>query len=68
MAHMNFLSDLTLADLQDLFNSAITSEYILGEGGGWRSGATITNEEVELLFQQVFSLVFFLLNHYIFLL
>ena len=54
MAHMNFLSDLTLADLQDLFNSAITSQFILGEGG-WRDGAWISAAEVELLFQQVFN-------------
>ena len=57
MAHMNFLSDLTLANLQDLFNSANWSLSILGEGGGWRDGVTLTNEEIELLFQQVFDSV-----------
>jgi hypothetical protein len=55
MAHMNFLSDLTLANLQDLFNSASDSPSITVEGGGWREGATITNNELELLFTQVFD-------------
>jgi hypothetical protein len=52
---MNFLSDLTLADLQDLFNSAILSPSITGEGGGWREGALITNDELEHLFAYVFN-------------